>query len=102
MTQPRGTTSLAYWDTPQSGAAGPSGQLKTVTGPDTVTCAFEYDGPLLASQTWSGTVAGSVSRVYDMAFRDSLETVTVGGTSSAARRAYDANGLLTPRSAPFS
>lgn len=90
---------LGYWDTPQSGGAGPSGQLKTLASPDSVTCSFAYDGPLLASQAWSGLVSGTVSRTFDNAFRDSLETVSVGAATSTVRFSYDADGLLTQAAA---
>lgn len=72
-----------------------SGQLKTVTSPDGVTCTYAYDGPLLASESWSGAVAGSVARTYDNAFRDSTEIVTVGLASSEVSFGYDGDGLLT-------
>src|SRR5262245_13839016 len=89
LEHPRGTSQFTYWDTPQPGTSEPSGQLKTITSPDTVTLAYAYDGPLLSSETWSGEIAGSVEREYDSAFRESMERVVVGATSSEAAFGYD-------------
>ena len=57
-----------------------------------MTCAYEYDGPLLTLETWSGAVAGTVSRTYDTFFRDSTESVNGGSTVTYG---YDNDGLLT-------
>ena len=91
---PRGINQYTYWDTPQQVGAAPTGQLKTVTSPDTVTVSYAYDGPLLTSETWSGAVAGSVEHLHDRAFRDSLERVVVGSAVDTAGFSYDRDGLL--------
>jgi RHS repeat-associated protein len=69
-----------------------TGQLDTITTPDGVALTLAYDGPLLASQTWAGPVAGSVSRGYDANFRPASIAVNGG---SALTFQYDADGLLT-------
>ena len=53
--------------------------------------ASTYDGSLLASETWSGPVAGSVSRTYTSRLTPATETVA--GTA-AIPFAYDDDGLL--------
>src|SRR5262249_14956791 len=57
----RGQTTFAYDLT--------TGNLQTITAPDSGTLTYAYDGSVLKSTTWSGTVAGSVSRTYDNNFR---------------------------------
>ncbi len=95
IVHPRGTNTFTYWDTPQPGTTVRSGQLKTVTSSaDGVTVSYAHDGPLLASETWSGTVSGSVEHHYDRAFRDSLERVVVGSTTDTVGFAHDRDGLL--------
>jgi YD repeat-containing protein len=89
LTQPRGTTTLAYVTSPATG------QLASVTSPDTVTCTYGYDGPFVVSETWSGAVAGTVSRTRTPSFLDSTETVSVGGTASTVVFERDADDLLT-------
>jgi RHS repeat-associated protein len=54
--------------------------------------SYGYNGPLPTKSTWSGTVAGSVSRVYNDNFWVSSENVS-GGSDVAL--AYDHDGLLT-------
>ena len=87
LTQPRGVTRFGY--------DARSGQLTSTISPDTVSEAFAYDGPVLTSETWSGAVAGSVSRTLGTAYRDSTETVSAGGVSSTVTFGYDGDGLLT-------
>ena len=87
LTQPRGVTRFGY--------DARSGQLTSTISPDTVSEAFAYDGPVLTSETWSGAVAGSVSRTLGTAYRDSTETVSAGGVSSTVTYGYDGDGLLT-------
>ncbi|HPA20923.1 MAG TPA: RHS repeat-associated core domain-containing protein, partial [Verrucomicrobiae bacterium] len=55
------------------------------------TVSFVRDGPLPVSETWSGPVAGSVSRGWNADFR--VASITVGGT--IINGAYDDDGLLT-------
>ena len=76
----------------------PEGRLKTITAPGNEVLTFAYDGSLPLSTTWSGTVAGSVSRVYDNSFRIISRTATdSAGTpvSMVARFVYDNDDLLT-------
>ncbi|TLY22515.1 MAG: RHS repeat-associated core domain-containing protein, partial [Nitrospirae bacterium] len=56
------------------------------------TLSFAYDGSLLQQTTWAGTVAGSVSRVYDTSFRISSQSVNGANTISFG---YDIDSLLT-------
>ena len=54
--------------------------------------AYSYNGPLPTSSTWTGMVAGSVSRAYNDDFW--VTTQTVKGGSKVAFT-YDHDGLLT-------
>ncbi|MFN8514261.1 MAG: RHS repeat-associated core domain-containing protein [Chloroflexia bacterium] len=42
-----------------------TGHLKTITAPGGVALAYGYDGSIATSETWSGTVAGSVGSAVD-------------------------------------
>jgi RHS repeat-associated protein len=67
------------------------GTLSTITAPGSV-LAYTYDGLLLKQATWSGTVAGSVSRNYDNNFR--ITSQSVDGANSISF-GYDNDSLLT-------
>jgi YD repeat-containing protein len=67
------------------------GTLSTITAPNS-TLAYTYDGSLLKQTTWSGTVAGSVSRNYDNNFRITSQSVNGANTISFG---YDNDSLLT-------
>jgi RHS repeat-associated protein len=54
--------------------------------------AYAYNGPLPTSSTWTGTVAGSVSRAYNTNFWATSQAVK-GGSRIAF--SYDNDGLLT-------
>jgi RHS repeat-associated protein len=54
--------------------------------------AYGYNGPLPTSSTWTGPVAGSVSRAYNDNFWVTSETVNNGNTINFT---YDNDGLLT-------
>jgi YD repeat-containing protein len=69
-----------------------TGKLTGVTTSDGQSLAYGYDGKLLTSTTWSGNVAGSVSRTYNNDFR--VATESVNGTNSVTF-GYDNDGLLT-------
>jgi RHS repeat-associated protein len=69
-----------------------TGNLSGMTASDGQSLAYGYDGNLPLSTTWSGTVAGSVSRTYDNNFRVASESVN--GANSVAY-GYDNDGLLT-------
>jgi RHS repeat-associated protein len=84
LMSPRGQTSYAY---------DPStGNLATITAPNGSTLTYDYDGSLLTSETWSGTISGTVQRTYDNNFR--IVSQSVNGGSSATFQ-YDPDGLLT-------
>jgi RHS repeat-associated protein len=68
-----------------------TGTLSSITAPNS-TLAYTYDGSLLKSTTWAGTVAGSVSRNYDNNFRITSQTVNGGNTIAFG---YDNDSLLT-------
>jgi RHS repeat-associated protein len=67
-----------------------TGDLRTVTGADTA-LGYTFDGPLLKSVSWSGSVTGTVSWEYDDSFRVMNESV--GGQAVAF--GYDSDSLLT-------
>jgi len=73
------------------GYNSPTGTLSSIAAPNS-TLSYTYDGSLLTSTTWSGTVAGSVSRVYDTNFRISSQSVNGGNTVNFG---YDNDSLLT-------
>jgi RHS repeat-associated protein len=54
--------------------------------------AYGYNGPLSTSSTWTGTVAGSVSRVYNNNFWVTSQSINNGNTINFT---YDKDGLLT-------
>jgi RHS repeat-associated protein len=69
-----------------------AGRLATVTAPDGVGLAYGYDGPFVTSRTWSGPVAGTVTRTFDAALRPASEGVTGVDVVDVT---YDADGFLT-------
>jgi len=71
--------------------SGTTGNLSMITAPGS-TLAYTYDGSLLTQSTWSGTVAGSVSRTYDNNFR--ITSQSVNGANTVAF-GYDNDSLLT-------
>jgi len=68
-----------------------AGRLETVTAPAGVALAYEYDGPFVTSRTWSGPVAGTVTRGYDA----TLRPVSEGVGGDEIDFAYDPDGFLT-------
>jgi len=82
ITAPYGTTTYAY--TPIKGT------LATIAAPG-AGLAYTYDGFLLLSEAWSGSIAGSVARTYNNDF--DLKTLNVAGTTTAF--SYDNDRLLT-------
>jgi RHS repeat-associated protein len=82
VTTPTGAYDYAYDPT--------TGQLATVADPDGGTLAYAYAGPLVASETISGDVDGSVSWTYDNRLR--LLTESVNG-AQAVTIAYDLDGV---------
>jgi RHS repeat-associated protein len=71
--------------------SGTTGNLASITAPGS-TLAYTYDGSLLKTTTWSGTVVGSVSRDYDNNFRITSQSVNGGNTINFG---YDTDSLLT-------
>ena len=67
-----------------------TGNLETIDAPNNIKLAYGYDGELLQSEIWSGSVAGAVLRTYDNNLR--LETLALDG--SAITYSYDNDGLL--------
>ncbi len=87
LTQPCGTTSLAYAPT--------TGHLTSITAPGGGRLGYTYDGALVTSETWSGpvgAVAGSVGRTHDADFRVASESVN--GVNPVTF-GYDPDSLLT-------
>ena len=66
-----------------------AGRLSTLSTP-TIALAYAYDGGLSTGTTWSGAVAGSVSRSYDNDFR--VTSRSVNGSNPIALQ-YDQDGL---------
>jgi len=69
-----------------------TGNLASLGGPDGESLSFTCDGSLLLSETWLGTINGTVSRTYDNDFRVTSRSVNGANTASFA---YDADSLLT-------
>ena len=84
ITTPTETASYTY-DATTGNLSGAS-----ITGGEAT--AYAYNGPLLASSTWTGTVAGSVSRAYNDNFWVTSQSLTNGSTINFT---YDNDGLLT-------
>jgi YD repeat-containing protein len=82
VTIPRGTLDYAY--------SGTTGQLTSITAPGSEGLTFTYDGVLPVSETWNGTVAGTVGFAYDADLR--LSGLAVNGDTIAY--GYDNDGLL--------
>lgn len=68
-----------------------TGDLASLDAPGSVSLAYAYDGLLLRGLTWSGAVAGTVTRTHDNYLRTTA--LAVNGNSIAF--GYDADGLLT-------
>ncbi|MDE2179981.1 MAG: tandem-95 repeat protein [candidate division NC10 bacterium] len=69
-----------------------TGNVSSVNAPGGISLAYSYDGSLLTGTTWSGPVAGSVTRTYDTDFR--VASQSVNGANLVAFT-YDADSLLT-------
>ena len=83
QTTPGGAYSYAY---------NSVGKLSGVTAPDGGALAYSYSGSLLSQTSWSGAIAGSVSRTYDNDFR--LASISLNGADPISY-GYDADSLLT-------
>jgi RHS repeat-associated protein len=84
ITTPTETANYAYDAT--------AGNLSSasISGGEAIT--YGYNGPLPTSSTWTGTVAGSVSRAYNDNFWVTSESINNGNTINFT---YDNDGLLT-------
>ncbi len=80
---PSGTTTFSYHST--------NGKLTGINSPGGTNLALTYDGPLLTKETWSGKIAGSLSRHYNSDFQVTAHTVNDG---PATTYVYDSDGLL--------
>jgi RHS repeat-associated protein len=69
-----------------------TGNLTGLTAPGSQTLAFTYDGSLLTNTTWSGTIAGSVSRTFNNFFLPASQSINGGNTVNFI---YDNDNLLT-------
>jgi RHS repeat-associated protein len=68
-----------------------AGRVATLSDPGGVGLTFTYDGALPLGETWSGPVAGSVTRTFSNDF--DIATESVNGAATVAF-GYDADGLL--------
>jgi RHS repeat-associated protein len=69
-----------------------TGNLISASIPGGEAITFGYNGPLLTSSTWTGTVAGSVSRIYNNNFWVASQSIN---NSNTINFTYDKDGLLT-------
>ena len=83
LTAPTGQTTFTYHPT--------TGNLASMTSPGGVGLSYTYDGSLLTGTTWTGPVAGSVTRTYDTDFRTASEQVN---GANAVTFQYDQDSLL--------
>jgi len=84
LTAPTGQTTFTYHPT--------SGQVSSIASPGGTTLSYNYDGSLLTGTTWTGPVAGSVTRTYDTDFR--VVSESVNGANPITFQ-YDPDSLLT-------
>ena len=84
LSLPTGQVTYAYNAT--------TGNISNITAPDGETLSYTYDGALVKSSTWSGSVAGTINRSYDNNFR--IISDDINGVQSATYT-YDDDGLLT-------
>lgn len=83
LTIPRGSYSYGY--------DAVTGQLTSLSGVGNTPLSYTYDGFLPISESWSGDVAGTVTRGYDNNFW--LTSLAVGGNAISYN--YDNDGLMT-------
>jgi YD repeat-containing protein len=67
LSAPNGATTFTYHPT--------TGLVTGITAPGGATLDYTYDGSLLTGTTWTGPLAGSVTRTYDTDFRVATERV---------------------------
>ncbi|MEW5878229.1 MAG: RHS repeat-associated core domain-containing protein [Acidobacteriota bacterium] len=83
ITSPLGATSFSY---------DLKGRLATITTPDGQQLQYDYDGFLEKKVTFSGSIQGSLERVYDSDFK--ITQLKLNGQALASF-SYDNDGLLT-------
>lgn len=79
---PTGTTTYAYAPT--------TGDLTGISAPGGVELSYTYDGVLPLTETWTGPVAGTVSRSYDNDFKPTV----IDLNSDEVHLGYDNDNLL--------
>jgi RHS repeat-associated protein len=84
LTLPNGTYIYSYNKT--------TGNYAAITAPGGIATSFDFDGPLLTKTTWSGSVSGNVSHIYDGFFRLSSQNINDGNTVDFT---YDDDNHLT-------
>lgn len=83
LTHPGGTLTMGY--------DAVTGNLLHIAAPGSVTTTYSYDGALPTGTTWTGPIAGSVSRTFNNNLRIDSESVNGGNTVSFQ---YDQVDLL--------
>jgi len=83
ITTPRGVSSYGYHAT--------TGQLNQITAPGGETLNYTYDGFLPLTETWAGTINGTVSHGYDNNFRITQQAIN----GEAISYGYDDDNLMT-------
>ena len=69
-----------------------TGNLISIAAPGGISLSYAYDGSLVTKTTWSGVIAGTVSRTYDTNFR--VTSFTVNGNTTINFK-YDDESRLT-------
>jgi RHS repeat-associated protein len=69
-----------------------AGRIASAVAASGVSVAYTYDGDLVTGNTWSGPVAGNVTRTYDRGLRLASQSVDGANTITFG---YDDDGLLT-------
>jgi RHS repeat-associated protein len=69
---------------------GTSTNIQSIAGPLGQQLSYGVDGPILISQTWSGPIAGTVSRTLDNGLRTATRTVNAAAVSLS----YDQDSQL--------
>jgi YD repeat-containing protein len=69
-----------------------TGNLQSINAPGGVGLGYTYNGSLLTGTTWTGPIAGSVTRTYDNNFR--VTSLSVNGANPISLT-YDNDSLLT-------
>jgi RHS repeat-associated protein len=68
-----------------------TGRLHSITTPGSQVLTYGYDGSLVTSEEWSGTVVGTVAQSYDGNFW--LRSETVNGGNSVSYADHDLDGI---------